>query len=184
MNKGKELERACDFAMALKYYFAGRMYFAARKLRQASAIPLVHDAARTPSATPKKGAPNHNPGPICGVAGGGVVPAAPAPSDAPASVPAPFGASVPLGPFHASPASALSADLDARHQKLLDDFDKLYRDLLPMTNAEVKNTLLSNYCTYLCVVHLFCFFVISCHRPMPVRVSASTIKMWCSDEVP
>jgi hypothetical protein len=180
LNKGKELERACDFAMALKYYFAGRMYFAAKKLRQAHALPLVHDAARTPSATPKKGAPNHTPGPI---AGGGV-PAAPAPTNSPASVRAPFGATVPLGPFHASPASALSADLDAKQQKLLDDFDQLYRDLLPMTNAEVKNTLLSIYCTYSCVLHLFCFFVISCHRPMPVRVSASTIKMWYSGEEP
>ncbi len=25
---GKELERSCNFAMALKYYFAGRMFFA------------------------------------------------------------------------------------------------------------------------------------------------------------
>lgn len=28
---GKELERACEFAMALKYYFAGRMFFARLK---------------------------------------------------------------------------------------------------------------------------------------------------------
>jgi hypothetical protein len=28
LDTGKELERACDFAMALKYYFAGRMFFA------------------------------------------------------------------------------------------------------------------------------------------------------------
>ncbi len=177
MNKGKELERACDFAMALKYYFAGRMYFAAKKLRQASALPLVHDAARTPSATPKKGAPYHNPGSVYGVAGGGQV------SPAPASALAPFDATASLGPFRASPASALSADLGAKHQKLSDDFDQLYRDLLPMTNAEVKHTLLSIYCTYLCVVHFFCFSVISCRRPMPVRVSASTIKTWCSGEV-
>jgi len=30
-NTGKELERSCDFAMALKYYFAGRMFFARLK---------------------------------------------------------------------------------------------------------------------------------------------------------
>ncbi len=28
---GKELERACEFAMALKYYFSGRMFFARLK---------------------------------------------------------------------------------------------------------------------------------------------------------
>ena len=27
LDKGKELERACEFSMALKYYFAGKMYF-------------------------------------------------------------------------------------------------------------------------------------------------------------
>ena len=32
-NTGKELERSCDFAMALKYYFAGRMFFARLKQR-------------------------------------------------------------------------------------------------------------------------------------------------------
>jgi hypothetical protein len=31
LETGKELERACDFAMALKYYFAGRMFFARLK---------------------------------------------------------------------------------------------------------------------------------------------------------
>jgi hypothetical protein len=28
LERGKKLERACEFANALKYYFAGRMYFA------------------------------------------------------------------------------------------------------------------------------------------------------------
>jgi hypothetical protein len=28
LGRGKELERACDFATAIKYYFAGRMFFA------------------------------------------------------------------------------------------------------------------------------------------------------------
>jgi hypothetical protein len=28
LERGKRLERACEFANALKYYFAGRMYFA------------------------------------------------------------------------------------------------------------------------------------------------------------
>jgi hypothetical protein len=28
LERGKKLERACDFANALKYYFAGRMYMA------------------------------------------------------------------------------------------------------------------------------------------------------------
>jgi hypothetical protein len=28
LERGKTLERACEFANALKYYFAGRMYFA------------------------------------------------------------------------------------------------------------------------------------------------------------
>jgi hypothetical protein len=27
LEKGKELERACEFSMALKYYFAGKIYF-------------------------------------------------------------------------------------------------------------------------------------------------------------
>lgn len=27
LEKGKSLERACDFATALKYYFAGNVYF-------------------------------------------------------------------------------------------------------------------------------------------------------------
>ncbi len=31
LETGKELERACNFAMALKYYFAGRMFFARLK---------------------------------------------------------------------------------------------------------------------------------------------------------
>ena len=31
LETGKELERACNFAMALKYYFAGRMFFAQLK---------------------------------------------------------------------------------------------------------------------------------------------------------
>lgn len=34
LETGKELERSCDFAMALKYYFAGRMFFARLKLSQ------------------------------------------------------------------------------------------------------------------------------------------------------
>jgi hypothetical protein len=34
LETGKELERACDFAMALKYYFAGRMFFARLKKHQ------------------------------------------------------------------------------------------------------------------------------------------------------
>jgi hypothetical protein len=29
-ERGKKLERACAFANALKYYFAGKMYFARR----------------------------------------------------------------------------------------------------------------------------------------------------------
>jgi hypothetical protein len=28
LERGKKLERACEFATALKYYFAGKMYFA------------------------------------------------------------------------------------------------------------------------------------------------------------
>ncbi len=38
LDTGKELERACDFAMALKYYFAGRMFFARLNRHQ----PLQH----------------------------------------------------------------------------------------------------------------------------------------------
>lgn len=34
LDTGKELERACEFAMALKYYFAGRMFFAQLKKYQ------------------------------------------------------------------------------------------------------------------------------------------------------
>jgi hypothetical protein len=32
LDTGQELERECEFGMALKYYFAGRMFFA--RLRQ------------------------------------------------------------------------------------------------------------------------------------------------------
>ena len=31
LETGKELERTCNFALALKYYFAGRMFFARLK---------------------------------------------------------------------------------------------------------------------------------------------------------
>jgi hypothetical protein len=31
LDTGKELERACDFAVALKFYFAGRIFFARLK---------------------------------------------------------------------------------------------------------------------------------------------------------
>ncbi len=50
LETGKELERACDFAMALKYYFAGRMFFARLKkflqLYQRSADPEVQEKWR------------------------------------------------------------------------------------------------------------------------------------------
>ena len=40
LETGKELERSCDFAMALKYYFAGRMFCARLKLsRQLQSLP-------------------------------------------------------------------------------------------------------------------------------------------------
>ena len=41
-NTGKELERSCDFAMALKYYFAGRMFFARLEhARQSTIYPVT-----------------------------------------------------------------------------------------------------------------------------------------------
>ncbi len=36
MSKGKSAERACEFSTALKYYFAGNMYF--DRLRQKTSI--------------------------------------------------------------------------------------------------------------------------------------------------
>lgn len=62
LEKGKELERACEFSMALKYYFAGKMYFKKRERRNA---------------------------------------------------------------------------MPPEQKQLRDEFDHMYRDLLPMTNAEV-----------------------------------------------
>ncbi len=63
LEKGKELERACEFSMALKYYFAGKMYFKRRERQQ--------------------------------------------------------------------------HPMSSKQNQLRDEFDHMYRDLLPMTNAEV-----------------------------------------------
>jgi hypothetical protein len=62
LDTGKELERACEFSMALKYYFAGKVYFAKRQIHQ---------------------------------------------------------------------------NLSPKQKQLMDEFHQMYRDLLPMTNAEV-----------------------------------------------
>jgi hypothetical protein len=41
LDTGKELERSCNFAMALKYYFAGRMFFA--RLKQSNQHPCLSE---------------------------------------------------------------------------------------------------------------------------------------------
>jgi hypothetical protein len=73
--RGQELERACNFAIALKYYFAGRMFFA--RLHQTPELYDLVCGDNRPNAAQKK------------------------------------------------------------RKKLEDEFKKFYRDLLPMTNAEV-----------------------------------------------
>jgi hypothetical protein len=82
--RGQELERACNFAIALKYYFAGRMFFA--RLHQTPDLYRL----------------------VCG---------------------------------DNTARSARSASSDERQQrkckKLEEEFKRLYRELLPMTNAEV-----------------------------------------------
>jgi hypothetical protein len=40
LNKGKALERACEFSSALKYYFAGNMYFSRLSYHQALSTPV------------------------------------------------------------------------------------------------------------------------------------------------
>ena len=79
--RGQELERACNFATALKYYFAGRMFFA--RLHQTPDLYRL----------------------VCG------------------------------------DNTARSASSDERQRrkrkKLEEEFKRLYRELLPMTNAEV-----------------------------------------------
>jgi hypothetical protein len=80
--RGQELERACNFAIALKYYFAGKMFFA--RLHQNQELYRL----------------------VCG------------------------------------DNTARSANSDERQQrkrkKLEEEFKRLYRELLPMTNAEVS----------------------------------------------
>lgn len=53
LGRGKELERACDFATAIKYYFAGRMFFA--RLRESPELHK-HFCEHSPDATTKQAA--------------------------------------------------------------------------------------------------------------------------------
>ncbi len=50
LDRGKALERACDFATAIKYYFAGRMFFA--RLQECPALYKFYTFDCEPTARP------------------------------------------------------------------------------------------------------------------------------------
>jgi hypothetical protein len=99
LEKGKELERACEFSMALKFYFAGKMYFQ-RQERQAGAVK-------------------------------------------------------------------------AEQKQLRDEFGHMYRELLPMTNAEVICLLPLHAFARCFALCLFCLIVIFRFPPRPTQVLES-----------
>ncbi len=120
LEKGKELERACEFSMALKYYFAGKMYFA--KYLKWQTRQALH--------APAFGAPS------VGGAQGFVTPAP--------------------GQFGAQGASRFA-------RAMMEEFEKMYRDLLPMTNAEV---IFCYRCT--CLLVFFRMSLVLSHRDFSI----------------
>jgi hypothetical protein len=104
LDTGKELERACEFALALKFYFAGKMFFARWK-HHISMYPHI-------------------------------------PCEAPVSATAIF-SSVRMLLQQSHERSCLGKSPPPPREMLpiwkqhKNDFERLYEDLLPMTNAEV-----------------------------------------------
>jgi hypothetical protein len=107
LDTGKELERACEFAVALKFYFAGKMFFARWKhhvcLQDEASLRVLSSHATAPASK-----------------------AASVSDSTPASESSAAAA--------ASATARIGLPKWKQHKK---DFERLYEHLLPMTNAEV-----------------------------------------------
>ena len=109
LDTGKELERACEFAVALKFYFAGKMFFARWKhhISRPCEAPALAPASET--ATPSSVLMQLQQSHALSFCGEGL-------------------------PHPPPPAPRETLPRWKQHKK---DFERLYEDLLPMTNAEV-----------------------------------------------